>query len=122
MQVFSVHLECANADSHVHILDEPPVFFCDAHVFGKCASSVIATASELSNTYLDVSEQNNIYVARFQTKFYLIGKYIGGVCGACSHERTCVWGEGLLCVWGGEGGGDLKAWLGLAGPRWAEKR
>ena len=104
MQVFSVHLECANADSHVHILDEPPVFLCDARVFGKCASSVIATASELSNTYLDVSEQNNIYVARFQTKFYLIGKYIGGVCGACSHERTCVCGEGLLCVCGGGGG------------------
>ena len=60
MQVFSVHLECANADSPVHILDEPPVFLCDTRVFGKCASSVIATASELSNTYLDVSEQSNI--------------------------------------------------------------
>ena len=57
MQVFSVHLEGANADSRVHILDEPPVFLC---VFGKCASNVIATASELSNTYLDVSEQSNI--------------------------------------------------------------
>ena len=32
MQVFSVHLECANADSHVHILDEAPVFFM-MHVF-----------------------------------------------------------------------------------------
>ena len=36
--MFSVHLECANADSHVHILDEPPVFLCDAHVLGNVAA------------------------------------------------------------------------------------
>ena len=40
MQVFSVHLECANADSHVHILDEPPVLLYDAHAFGKYAMHV----------------------------------------------------------------------------------
>ena len=42
--MFSVHLECANADSHVHIFDEPPVFLCDAHVLGmwqQCLSKVI---------------------------------------------------------------------------------
>ena len=42
-------LRCANADSHVHILDEPPVFFMMHVFFGKCASNVSTTVSEQSN-------------------------------------------------------------------------
>ena len=90
MQVFSVHLECANADSHIHILDEPPAFLCEAHVLGN-----VATVSLL----LYLSSAIPTWISGKVLLSWVDWKNILEVCGACSHERTCV--GALLCVWGG---------------------